>query len=771
VDKINLMVIRKLSKMKLRTVGISFVVAMAAAMFISGLYSAEIFDHSTDVMLQDSMMPDIFVEFAQPVNESELEPVLERQQIKAYDMRLKVMAFYTYKGEVFPAFVIGMRDPGRQDINVMTKASGSLFERPGEGVVISSMEDYGADAGEIGNFIIGGKEVNITISGVVKNAEYALAGYMAETSVPIPGNVVALYMDLEELQGIMNVTGINDLVIIKENGADSDAIIGSLSSFPVKGTTLQKDHFTVIFMQMGVDKMKYMMPMFSVIFMIVGFISIMMTAYRLVLNDSRYIGVLMSLGYQRKKIIRAYLLLGVVLGSIGLIFGILLSFLFSYGIANVTMEMIGSIDIAFPISLLPFVLGFLFVMISVLLSVAIPVVLITGTSVREALDYKPRSKITTARFGPSFLSRTNLMGLRNVTRNPTRLGITVLVVGMTIGMSGSWLIMIDSAWGYVEDSIDSDKWDMRADFFGGVSVEELDQIEIYLENETEFIIPYTGISGSVDHGSHSTGATFLGCGEIEKARDFNVMKGSVDLDKAVITNKVADETGAGVGDMITLSVGPIVADIEVSAIVNDIVQQAVYTNEDNLDAFFSPENCTGIYIKLKNPAMTEEYAGALRLHPSVIKVSVKDQIAESFDELLSTANGIFYTFFVISASITFVVSASAVIISTMERDVEFATLSTLGITKWKVAKSILLEMGVLGILSGIIGVPLAYLFAKIFALVMAKILFTYPVIFIMGATIITLVSGIAVVLFSSVVPIRYQRKVDTEKTLRERTAG
>ena len=56
------------------------------------------------------------------------------------------------------------------------------------------------------------------------------------------------------------------------------------------------------FMQMGVDKMNYMMPMISVIFMIVGFISIMMTSYRLVLNDSRFIGVLMSLGYSRWKI-------------------------------------------------------------------------------------------------------------------------------------------------------------------------------------------------------------------------------------------------------------------------------------------------------------------------------------------------------------------------------------------------------------------------------------------------------------------------------------
>ena len=249
------------------------------------------------------------------------------------------------------------------------------------------------------------------------------------------------------------------------------------------------------------------------------------------------------------------------------------------------------------------------------------------------------------------------------------------------------------------------------------------------------------------------------------------MEGNVDLSGAVITNTVADELDVGVGDKVTLGVGSVSKELTVSAIVNDIVQQAVYTNQDNLELFFPTENCTGVYIKMKNPELTEERARELRLNPVVTKVSIKEQIVQSFDDLLEQANGIFYGFFFFSAIITFVVAGSAVIISTMERDIEFATLNTLGISKWQVAKSLLVEMAVLGVFAGLIGVPFAYLFAKLFAIVMAKILFTYPVVFIMGATLITLISGIAFVLLSSTIPIRYAKKVDTEKTLRERTAG
>ena len=62
MEKINLMVLRKIGRMKRRTVGISFVVAMAVATFITGLYSADVFDYSSETMLENSKMPDIFVE-------------------------------------------------------------------------------------------------------------------------------------------------------------------------------------------------------------------------------------------------------------------------------------------------------------------------------------------------------------------------------------------------------------------------------------------------------------------------------------------------------------------------------------------------------------------------------------------------------------------------------------------------------------------------------------------------------------------------------------
>ena len=76
----------------------------------------------------------------------------------------------------------------------------------------------------------------------------------------------------------------------------------------------------------------------------------------------------------------------------------------------------------------------------------------------------------------------------------------------------------------------------------------------------------------------------------------------------------------------------------------------------------------------------------VRSSPLVNKVVVQKDIADVMKGVLDDAMGMLYAFFFINLLIAVVVAASAVIISTMERDVEFATMDTLGISRWKVAK-------------------------------------------------------------------------------------
>ncbi len=129
----------------------------------------------------------------------------------------------------------------------------------------------------------------------------------------------------------------------------------------------------------------------------------------------------------------------------------------------------------------------------------IPIHYITRSSVREALEYKPDVSIHTSKSGFSKMSKMSLIGLRNTTRNPARLAITVFVIALTIGVAGSWLVMADSAFEYMSDQIGADTWDLRADFLTPTAVDTVDSSFLGMkENDASYIIKFSYLIAEVE---------------------------------------------------------------------------------------------------------------------------------------------------------------------------------------------------------------------------------------------------------------------------------
>ena len=75
-------VVRKLFKMKWRVFAISMVVSLAMAMFVMGLYSAVIFDHSMDTFIEETRFPDVFISLSEPVDYSVADGVVTIQDAR-----------------------------------------------------------------------------------------------------------------------------------------------------------------------------------------------------------------------------------------------------------------------------------------------------------------------------------------------------------------------------------------------------------------------------------------------------------------------------------------------------------------------------------------------------------------------------------------------------------------------------------------------------------------------------------------------------------------
>lgn len=761
-------VLRKLLRMKWRIIAISMVVSLAMGMFVTGLYSAVIFDHSMDTFIEETNFPDIFISLSKPVNTSLAEDAVSgNPDIEEYSLRLKINGHYLRENTSYPAILIGTEEPNREDINKLLVKEGNLHSGEGEGVVVAGMEGIGADKGKTLTFSTGTNSFKINVTGTVQTAEYIFASSVPDSSLPLPGELVVLFMDIKELQKITGY-GINDIILNVEDGKEEE-VSGSMDQLPVSSVVMQKDHPSVVFMDIGAGKMRNMFPLFSVIFMVVGIISIFMTFYRIVMNDSRYIGVLMAVGYSRFEIARAYLSFGVVLSLIGSVIGLIFGLLFTSGIMSYTISMIGDIRVAYPLDPVPFIAGLLFSFGSVLLSVMIPIAAITRKSVREALEHKPKTRILTVGSGLSNMSKTRIMGIRNTFRNPGRTALTVFVVGMSIGISGSWIVVSESAWGYMQEQADQDTWDIRVDM---VSPQPIANITTMLDSDLfDYVIPFAYLSGQITGGGSTESGSVVATDRMLEARDFDLSSGELDLSTSIITNKLANEMGISTGDRITITVGPKQMETTVGGIVYDILLQAVYINRDTASPLVEENVASSAFVKLKEKEDVESVASGIESMNGVSRVTIQDDIIEAMDETFGSAMGLLYFFFIICLVIAMVIAASAIIISTMERDMEFATLETLGIPRRKVIGSMLIEIGVIGFLSASLGIPFAYLFGKLFAVVMQDILYYFPVYFALTGMVFTFVFGFLFIMGSSIFPIRYTKKLDVETTIKERTAG
>jgi ABC-type lipoprotein release transport system permease subunit len=661
----------------------------------------------------------------------------------------------------------------------METVKGNFFEAPGEVIAGQGMESKGVKTNEVLEFWVTNDPSDpsvLTISGIISAPEFIFASAFGDYSIPAAQTVVVILMPLERLQNITNQENqVNEVIVLLANGGDADTVISSMPGSSVPAITYQDDHPSRAFMRIGSNKMRNMMPVMSVIFLLVGFISIFMTMIRLVQSDSRYIGVLMSLGYSKREITRGYMVLGLIIGVLGVVLGIVFGLLFAQGILNVQTAFFGvSYDVVYPLSIMPFVLSTFAILVTVLVSTYVPIWFITRATVRDALEYKPRMGVRKTKGSNTRRSIIATMGLRNTVRNPRRTAITILVIALTIGAAGSWLIMVDSAYGYVRNQLDSELWDVRADFVTEFESDSVDASFLGLEDgDTQWIAQYAYLKGEAKKGSMSKGTVIMGSDEHELIKDFDLQKGNLDFDGgAVISNKLSLDIGANIGDTITLKFGKDNStEIKVMGTVNDMIIYSVYTSRKNIDTLFPQNMSHGAFLKFTEGVIQEDKVNDIRASNTVGYVVVQDDLVTTYEELLVVAEGMLFFFFFLQLLITIAVAGSAVIISTMERDVEYATLDTLGISKGRVAKSIMIEMGFLGGMSAVVSIPFAYLFAEVLARVMEDVIFYFPIIFIVSSTFMILILGAMFVEISSFVPIRYSRKIDTEKTIRERTAG
>ena len=774
---LTLSVVRKNRQMKWRVIGISLLMAWAVGMFAMGLYGAEVFDASVESQVESTNFPDVFIDLDVFIDQAsvvdELDSMVENGSIENYQLRLVLQGHYWYEGVRYPAYVVGLEDPSDESINRIIPAAGSMNPGAGEGVAQTGMEDEGLVLDSEANLTVLGQSLPLDIVGMGASTEFLMTGTVSMGGFSLPGGVAIVFTPLDHLQTLeVNGTAIgamvNSVALISDDPVQAvmelEQFFATQPGDLVTDTVYRESHPSITFLRAGADEFRYIMPVMSVLFLTVGAVAILMVFQRMVQNDSRFIGVLMSMGYTNREIMKGYLGFGLVIGTIASVLGALLGFLITVAMLDIFAQFFGEIEFVLPLVLYPFVMAAVIAYTFVLLAMLLPLSQLRKLTPREALEYHKDNKVfvSSRKVGRSRLS---VMGVRNAFRVPKQTLATMIAIGLAVGVAGSWLVLADSSMNYIEDQLGSDNWDVEINFQNAVDADMVKGTYLGLDEGSFEAFPFRAFNTQTSNGERTSPAYVTAGNNLSEVRSFSIESGEVNLSGAVIAITLAKDLGLKVGDDITLGASLV---LPVTAIVQDIMEIAVYTDLDNL-----PDNqsVNGAFLVLGDDLTPKEARQLLYENGNIITIVLMGESWDAINEMMGEAMELYYAFFFLNGIIAFIVAAATVTIIAAEREMEYATMKSLGINKKEMAWPIIVEMSILAVGAVVVGLPAAFVFADFLIGIYQEVVMYFPIAYTMFGIVFTVVLGLFFTMAAAIVPIRHANKVDVEKVIRERTSG
>jgi ABC-type antimicrobial peptide transport system permease subunit len=755
------MSLRRLRSRKLSLVLSSFIIAWAMAMLVAGMLSSQVLEVSSTAYLDDLGMPDMFVSLSEGRPIEEVEDALSSSAIDTYDLRLRANGRATVGGAEVAMVLIGTSQPVNGEINRLTLLEGRSFAAPEESVMVAGSK---MSMGSL-EVTVNGLPLELNIVGKVRSAEFLINELETGSIVPGSGGMTVIYLPLTTLQTVLGQV-VNDISMMIDDVQSREEVEAALSTLPVSSMTYREDHQTSVIIQMGVDKFEVMLPTISIVFIFIGLISIFITMYRLVLSDSRNIGMLMSLGIDRWRIASSYLAIAGVILVLGGALGVLMAYGFTAMISQIALDMMGQIPFVMPFAPLPFLTGLLVIVTAVITAVLVPVALVLRQSVNDALRYVPRTRVWT--FGRATLTLATSLGLRNLFREPKRAAVVLMAIGLSIGAAGSWVLMVDSTQTYFDEQMSAQRWDVRITFNAPLDSDQA--INDFTYGPANMTIPFVTLNGVASSDRASVGAAVLAASDIEGVRTFELRRGSLDFEGAVLAKKMAEELKVSPGEWMTLNLGGRTETLLVTGEVNDLQTNAIYTSNASVMALLGEGLCQGVFVVLDDPANTAGYVSVLAGDPMVGGIELKEDVRFSLSTMYEGAISMLYAFFALNLLIALAVAVLATIISTAERDVEFTALASLGLPRSFIWRSLAVEVGTQATISAMLSIPFAFFLAKVFATMMEEAVFYIPIILSIATTVTVVVIGWLFVWPSIIWPIRWFRRLDLVRTLRERSS-
>ena len=610
------------------------------------------------------------------------------------------------------------------DVNKLWAVEGSVKPSAGEIVIDAHFalhDEINMEIGDTIDIIVGEEGVQtFTVIGIA-NSPLELFYANPDSILPQESTYVVAYMDAEVLAEVSgneplarNTLNIDllgtpefDLSDTEENeGHALQQIKGTLeqgmNASETNGYVLDRGQLSAELLRLDKDSLSKAIPFILGILLFISGLVIAVSLDRLIRTQSREIAVLRTIGASTSDVMTGYLLVPIVLGVPGVLFGILLgissigssaftAFYFSFlGVPVVVTHHYA--DIIATISLSALFITFLFGIRPAWKAARLQPLDILG----QGSDKKPNRFLTKI---TSSLPPGIGLGLRSTFRKPARLLATLLALSLAMVILGGNMMFVAGFTGAFSEATDAqENWEYQiATYPSG-----LENITTWAEDNTSAFeltlvaqATITGTSKAIDLKGNDVLSE-----QDDALHRLNLLEGILPVEgqspaEGILDEGSADLEGYKIGDTISIDFEGEQHTIEIVGIAREL-SRSIYMHRADVQPIVG-QDANGALLITKEGVDIED------IRFSTISIVEKETMVATFEELIEQQKAMMQSIYVLGALMAIAILFNTLLINLSERDAELATLRVLGASRMRLAIILTVEHMFIGLVGGLAG--------------------------------------------------------------------
>jgi len=758
-------IFREIWRNKFRSLSIITIVAITIAL-ISGMLAAEPMFHDTyDLNREVYNTADGRFTFTQPVVHNNVTTMkgnssfMSENHIDRIEGRIIFFSELRFKGEKFTSVIIGIDYPNEVNQLVIEQRSESisdnsellvgnnscLLETRFTGSVPFLGQDIGLDD-EV-ELNLGGNWFSFNTTGIAQDTDY-LYCVDTTTNMPLLGELAIVWININTIQEIMfyGQDVVNQILFTVDERFNKDLILNAADSMTGFFAQNNIDVNTLRF-ELFDETLEYKMfesdagaiDKFGVVFGIIGIIMcaiiIINTLTKLVNSQRKNIGLFLSLGAKKSKILIHYISIALLLAILGVIIGIPLGYGLSIGMTKLVTGVYSFHQQALNVDFIPFVLTSATTLGICLAAAIMSAWSVTSVTPREAMSVTfTRIKTTGKSFAekafgwiPLFKPIHMIVPLREVFMKKKKTLVTILA------LTTSMIFLVNSLaleWNMYDVMMSNfneyNTYDVQVKLETPVAIETVSAFMANNSNPTitqitaseTFIDLYTKINFKGEFISWAQITCFQ---ENSTMRHFNVIKGyayeknQLDQSTVLLGNAIASKYDISVGNNITIGlIGN--QTVEIGGLVGELVDYSVFWTLESFyasnatSAFGLPEGfVNGISIQVKADTNLIELRNEFEKSFSINTWTEAETALNSMLALMQSMLGIMLIFVIVGLLTGVIFSFQSMYMAFVDRQQDFLAFKAMGAKMKYLRRMIFWENALLSVFGLILTVPIGYL--------------------------------------------------------------